>query len=266
VAGFCRDVTLVTMLGVEEAQQQFIRSKLRPNVELQAIISEAHPTITKRRYLEPNFLTKMFEVQYLDDTPIASPLEEQVHARLTRGLKGYDLVLAADFGHGLMTERLRAFVSGCGTFLGLNTQSNSANLGFNPVTKYPRADFVCIDEPELRLAAATQHGVLPAMARQVRDRLKTGVFLVSCGPNGSLILSGDEPVAHTPALATKVVDRTGAGDALFSIAAPCAHQGLPPEVIGFVGNCVGALAVETVCNREPVDPVTLYKFITSLLK
>ena len=266
LAGFCREVTLITLLGQDPAQQQFIRSKLRPNVGLQAIINEARPTITKRRYLEPNFLTKMFEVQYLDDAPVPPEVERQVSAKLMEQLEGFDLVLTADFGHGLMTEPLRAWVSGCGKFLALNTQSNSANLGFNPVTKYRRADFVCIDEPELRLAAATQHGALHAMAQQVRNRLKTNVFLVSCGPNGSLILSGEQPAAETPALATKIVDRTGAGDALFSLTAPCAYRGLPADLIGFVGNCVGAIAVETVCNREPVDPVTLYKFMTSLLR
>jgi hypothetical protein len=32
-------------------------------------------------------------------------------------------------------------------------QTNSANAGFNLVSKYPRADYVSIDEPEIRLAA-----------------------------------------------------------------------------------------------------------------
>ncbi|HAM41956.1 MAG TPA: hypothetical protein DCP69_11690 [Candidatus Omnitrophica bacterium] len=63
-----------------------------------------------------------------------------------------------------------------------------------------------------------------------------------------------------------MVDRTGAGDALFSVTSPCVYRAFPLDLVGFLGNCVGALAVETVCNREPVDPVLLQKFITSLLK
>jgi len=71
---------------------------------------------------------------------------------------------------------------------------------------------------------------------------------------------------ETPALAVKVVDRIGAGDALFSVASACVFKGFPRDMVGFIGNCAGALAVEVVCNREPVDPVLLYKFVTSVLR
>ncbi|MBI4354260.1 MAG: adenylyltransferase/cytidyltransferase family protein [Candidatus Omnitrophica bacterium] len=266
LAGFCREVTLLTALGAEAAQQAFIRSKLKSNVRLEVVITEERPTIRKRRYLEPNFLTKMFEVEYLDDAPIPEPVERTLHERLQRLQPAHDMVAVSDFGHGLMTEPLRQFLSTCGAFLALNSQSNSANLGFNPVTKYARADFVCIDEPELKLAAGSQYGALPMMAEQVKARLRTGAMLVSRGPGGSLILSDGAQAVETPALATKVVDRTGAGDALFAIASPCVYRRLPVELVGFIGNCVGALAVEIVCNRDPVDPILLQKFVTSLLR
>ena len=266
LAGFCREVTLVTAFGADPEHARFVESKLRPNVRLEAIITGDRPTVTKRRYLEPSFLIKMFEVQYLDDTPVPEPIERQVAARIEANLQGHDCVVTADFGHGLMTERLRTFVSSAGTFLALNTQSNSANLGFNPVTKYERADFVCVDEPELKLAARDRYGDLQSLASSVKQHLRAGCFLVSRGANGSFILSDRSPVVETPALAVKVVDRTGAGDALFAVTSPCVFRGFPMDMVGFIGNCVGALAVEIVCNRDPVDPVLLYKFITSLLK
>ena len=266
LAGFCREVTLVTMFGSDQAHTAFIESKLRPNVRLERIIAEDRPTILKRRYLEPNFLTKMFEVQYLNDQPIPEALEREVQGRIAGALADHELTVVADFGHGLMTERLRQFVSSAKTFLALNTQSNSANLGFNPVTKYTRADVVCIDEPELKLAAGSQYGDLGEFSQRIRARLRAGHFLVSRGPRGSMIVAEDGQPVETPALAMKIVDRTGAGDALLSIVAPCMYKRFPLEVTGFLGNCAGALAVETVCNREPIDPTLLFKFITSLLK
>lgn len=266
LAGFCREVTLITTLGAEAQSAGFIRSKLRPNIHLEAIVTEDRPTITKRRFLEPNFLTKMFETQYLDDTPIPEALERKIRARVSEALAHHDFLVVADFGHGMMTPRLRELASSARTFFALNTQSNSANLGFNPVTNYPRADFVCIDGPELKLASGSQYGDLHVSSEQVRRRLQASTFLVSLGPRGSAIFSSGQPPVETPALATKVVDRTGAGDALFSITSPCVYRGFPLDLVGFLGNCVGAIAVETVCNREPVDPVLLQKFITSLLK
>lgn len=40
----------------------------------------------------------------------------------------------------------------------------------------------------------------------------------------------------------------------------------PMELVSFIGNAVGALAVRIVCNRSSVEPVSLFKFITALLK
>ena len=71
---------------------------------------------------------------------------------------------------------------------------------------------------------------------------------------------------EVPVFSSKIVDRVGAGDAYFSIAAPCVAAGLPMDLVGFIGNAVGALAVRIVGNRSAVEPVPLYKFITALLK
>jgi sugar/nucleoside kinase (ribokinase family) len=63
-----------------------------------------------------------------------------------------------------------------------------------------------------------------------------------------------------------VVDRIGAGDAVFSITALCVAQKAPIEVVGFVANVVGAQAVGIVGHRKPIERVPLYRYIESLLK
>ena len=68
------------------------------------------------------------------------------------------------------------------------------------------------------------------------------------------------------AFSLKVVDRVGAGDAFFAVTSPCVYREYDEDLIGLVGNCVGALAVETVGNRQPVDPTALYKFISHIFK
>jgi hypothetical protein len=42
--------------------------------------------------------------------------------------------------------------------------------------------------------------------------------------------------------------------------------GVPQDLVVFIGNAVGALAVQIICNRDPVDAVDLKKFITTILK
>ena len=64
----------------------------------------------------------------------------------------YDVVIAADFGHGIIAKSSIEALTKNSRFLAVNTQSNSANLGFNLITRYNRADYICIDLPEARLA------------------------------------------------------------------------------------------------------------------
>jgi len=85
--------------------------------------------------VEPNFLTKMFEVQFLDDSPLPQAIEEDCVNILREQLYKHDLVILCDYGHGFITDRLRKEIISMSNFLCVNTQTNSANLGFNPATK-----------------------------------------------------------------------------------------------------------------------------------
>ncbi len=90
--------------------------------------------------------------------------------------------------------------------------------------------------------------------------------MVTRGKQGSVLITEDGLAWESPALSVRVIDRVGAGDAVFAVTTPCVYRNLPGDLVGFIGNCVGAMAVEVVGNREPVDPVGLQKFITRLLK
>ena len=57
-----------------------------------------------------------------------------------------------DFGHGLLSNEIINEISKSKKFLAINAQTNSANRGYNLITKYKNADYICIDEPEFRLA------------------------------------------------------------------------------------------------------------------
>ncbi|MFH2204173.1 MAG: PfkB family carbohydrate kinase [Elusimicrobiota bacterium] len=265
IAGLCKEVVLLTALGEDQAQEKFVRRKLKGNVRLELMRTMDRPSVRKRRFISSPEMRKMFEIQFLNDEPLQTR-DEKVFARmLQQQLRSCDLVVVNDFGHGLLTEGLRRDLSRCRRFLALNTQSNSANLGFNEITKYSRADYVSIDELELRLAWGEKHFEIDAMTKALRRRIGAQKFLVSRGAKGSVI--HDRAGFHvSPALATRIVDRIGAGDALFAVTSPLAYKKTPSDILGFIGNCVGALAVEIVCNRESIEPVPLFKFVETLLK
>ncbi len=266
IAGFCDRVDLVACLGLENTQEQFIRERLKPNVSPRFFYREDAPTVTKRRYVDPAFLSKMFEVCFLNTRTPPPEVTGKVCRHLAKVCPDYDLVIASDFGNGFIGDEIVKVLCEKAPFLAVNTQTNSANTGFNLITKYPRADYVCIDEPEIRLALSDKYGSLEEMMTRIAGRMDCGRITVTRGHNGSLGYAPDTGFIEIPVLSREIVDRIGAGDAYLAITSACVAAGYPMDMVGFVGNAVGALAVRIVCNREAVEPVPLYKFITALLK
>jgi sugar/nucleoside kinase (ribokinase family) len=72
---------------------------------------------------------------------------------------------------------------------------------------------------------------------------------------------------HTvPAVARRVIDTVGAGDAFLAVTSPLVAAGAPMNLVAFVGNVVGALKVEIVGHRQSVEKAALIKAVTGLLK
>jgi len=267
LAGFCNNITLVSCIGLKNDYKNFITGHIKPNVKTNFYYRKDAPTVIKRRFVDPNFLTKLFEICYLEDTntlPVA--LENQICGYLNKNLKKFDMVLVADFGHGLITPKIVNVLCKKSKFLAANVQTNSANIGFNLVTKLPRADYICIDEPELRLACHDRFSNLEELVLDISKKLQCKKIIITRGHRGSLAYSKKEGFANIPIFSKEVVDRIGAGDAYFSITSPCVFKNNPMEVVGFIGNAVGALKVLIVGNRSSVEPVPLFKYITTLLK
>jgi len=267
IADFAGSVSMVTCLGGQAPQKEHIDSLLHPKIERKYFLRDDAPTTVKRRYLEPAFLTKMFQIAFLNDTNLPAKVEGDMCRYLREALPEFDLVIAADYGHGMLTPTLREVLTSKSKFLALNVQTNSANLGFNPVTKYERADYVSIDEPELRLALQQKYAPIGDLLDEFALRYPGSTFTITRGHNGSMTrLPGPESEAvEVPSFSQKIVDRVGAGDAYFALTSLLAARHADPEVLGFTGNAAGALAVEIVGNRSSLQAAPFLKFIKALL-
>jgi cytidyltransferase-like protein len=266
LAGFCEHVELVTCLGQQETREEFIRSQLKPNVEPVFHVRPDAPTTTKRRYVHSFLVTKLFEIARFNDRPLPADVEEAVRRDLATRLGDADVVVVADFGQGFLGQgSIEAITSGA-RFVAVNAQTNAINHGYNVVTRWPRADYVCIDAEEARLAFGDRAAPLTDAIDDLAARLGTRLFTVTRSHEGSMVRNADGDVVTIPSFTREVVDTIGAGDAFLAVTAPCAAAGAEPDLLGFVGNAVGALAVRIVGNKESVDPTTLYKFISTLLK
>ncbi|NQU83122.1 MAG: hypothetical protein HQ536_00260 [Parcubacteria group bacterium] len=194
-------------------------------------------------------------------------LTYEIKEYLEENLPKYDVVVVLDYAHGFLNNELINTICEKSKFLAVNTQTNAANFGFNVITKYPRADYVCIDWQEAKLAVQQKHLPVKDLIKKIAEKVEAKKIVVTTGHEGSVSYDcQSDEYNTTPVLSWKVVDRMGAGDAFLSITAPCVAAGLPMNLVGFIGNAVGAAAVGIVGNKTSVEPDSLNRFINTLLK
>ncbi len=266
LADFCERVDLVTCLGDQDSREDFIRAHLKPNVHPKFFQTRGLPTVVKRRFVEPGYMRKLFEVSFFGDDGLRHAGNPSLTRHLAQIAGEYDVVLAADFGHGVMDRSAIEAVCQHAQFLAVNAQTNSANIGFNLVTKYPRADYICVDELEARLASQDQRSQLETIIVQLATQLGARGMAITHGHHGCLIYSEHDGVHRIPALTNKVVDTVGAGDAFLALSTLCMAVGLPVALAGLVGNAAGAMHVGSVCNRQSIEKIALLKFLATLFK
>lgn len=266
VANFAKHVQLVTVIGEKDSHEDFIRSQLKDNVSLYFEVQKNAPTLIKRRFVDGYSFNKMFEVYIMDDSGLCREKEASMVRWLSEHLAEYDLVIVSDFGHGAISDSMVNILSEKSAFLAVNAQANSGNRGFHTVTRYPRADYVCIAEHEIRLEMRNKNGGIQPMMQKLSKSLGTKQFVVTRGRKGSVVMNGTGESVDIPAFATRVVDRVGAGDTVLSVTSMASKLGASNEVIGFLGNVVGAIAVGVIGNKKAIDRTNVTKFITSLLK
>jgi sugar/nucleoside kinase (ribokinase family) len=192
-----------------------------------------------RRLVDETYMRKLFVMHEKKAYP-----DEIIHHH---DVGAYDAVIVTDFGHGFVTRELIARLSKEARFLAVNAQTNASNYGFNMITKYSRADLVVIDEIEARLAAHDRDSPI----EDVILALGFKKIIVTMGSNGAVGFDG--AFERQRAVAGKILDTMGAGDAFLSVAAPFAAAGLPMRDVVRIGNAAGAVKVGIIGHRTAVE-------------
>lgn len=237
------ELSVETFDGGSRAAAKHVR-----NFCAQVDVHCARNATVKKRYVVEERVEKVFAVhkRYDEGTAIMPAPED------------YDLVVVTDFGHGCVSREMIERLTRSAKFLAVNAQTNSANHGFNLITKYPRADYVVLDELEARLAAQDRESPI----EQVAARLGYPRLVVTLGSKGSI--GWDHGViTRAAAVSEKVVDTMGAGDAFFCVTAPFAAAGASMETLLNIGNAAGAVKCSIVGHRKAVTVDSLMGALAS---
>jgi cytidyltransferase-like protein len=271
LANFCGGVTLAGIAGPDD---EIVRPETPAGapeeIAREFVTDPGARTVLKQRYVVENpkreELAKVFSVKDMADPwDISAESRARYRERLSELMAEHDMVVITDYGHGLLDPETMGLLQARSPYLALNCQTNSSNFGFNPITRYQRADTFSVDQLELHLAYRDRGGAEPVLLARLREELRARAAWLTLGSSGALgaTAEGVEPLA--PALTLHVRDTIGAGDAFFALAGLCARMEEPVEVGTFLGQIAGALAANVTGNVEAVQREDLLNFASMIL-
>lgn len=266
VANFCKEVICLTAIGENSAYQAFIENKIKDNVKLEFLCKADSPTLVKRRYVDHYSKQKLFEIYEMNDDSFNQSQNLSFMQKIRELAPGVDAVIVADYGHGLIDDEAVRVISENAKFLSVNTQANAGNHGFNCISKYPKADYICIAHREIELTFRQKGASLTQHISQLRNQYNYTNIMITDGRSGCMIYRPDDGIVKVPAFAYKISDRVGAGDSVLAITSLCVARNTPAEIVGFIGNAVGAEAVSIMGNQRYIEKIPLMKHISHLMK
>ena len=265
-AGLGANVVLVSGMHSRDLGRQTVRDLEVRGVNAELIHLDPRPTIRKERFVDGNTQARVLELYEMDDEPLEGQALDELLKTISRACSDRDLVLVADYGHGLLHDSAVHFLTEGPYWLAVNAQTNAGNHGYNSIQRYRRADFVTLNGNEARLEARRRHLDFDSYIPELRELLQAQAILVTQGGAGLDLYLDTEEVSHSPALAPFVKDRVGAGDAVLAVTSLLARVGAPPAVIGFLGNVVGAWAVSFLGNERSLEIGSLKRQVLAALK
>lgn len=238
LAGLGIKVDFLTFLGNDPLRNRILENQTE-NMQIQYIETRSR-NIVKERIIDKRTKNKIFEIYEMDRTPLDYEAHNKLRKRIVSAVNNYDLVMVADYGHGLIDKNSAKIISNLNKFTCINTQTNAENFGLNTISKYSNVDFFTLNkwEMELELRKRLENNADGIM--DVFKKLGATSGLITLGSEGSEIWHTSGRYSRIPNFDVEVVDRVGAGDSIFSIAGPLMYLQVDFEMILLISNLVGA--------------------------
>ena len=266
ISTFVKKVDLVCMGNFSNEKEKLIikNSLSEKNLNLKFIKNNFH-VITKKRYVN-SVNRKLFEEYILEGKNI---YDDKKILKDLKNLKKYDLVIIADFGHGLMTSSLINYVTKNSKFLCVNAQTNSENRGYNYITKYKKADYICVDKQEIKLAISDRFSSIDLLIKKLFKKINTKLLTVTLGKEGIKISKKNIKKYYNVSLSgfeVNPIDTLGAGDTVFGISSLLAKKNTDIKLIALISNLVGAMKTKIIGHSATIRKLDVIKALNYTLK
>ena len=267
LSDFCKSITLLSMLGDDGKYKKYIKNKLPKNVTSEFIYKQNSPTIEKKRYVEKVNKTKVIGVYNLNDEILNKKNEKKLNNKILKLIPKHDVIIVTDYGHGFLSDKVASKICKMSSFLAVNAQVNSSNIGYHTMDKYKKAKCVVINETELRHDMKDKSSPIKFLMEKLTKKLKIKNLVVTRGSKGAVLLSTNpKKYFSSEAFASRVVDKVGAGDAMLALISLCLKRNFDKNFSLLTASLAAAQSAETIGNSVPINKNQILKSIQHLLK
>jgi cytidyltransferase-like protein len=264
--GLGLDTTIITGINKNDENLPQVKNLMSQGVKIEIVDISPCPTIRKERFVDTRTSSRVLELYEMDDSSLPNFAENEFMKFIADKIEHVDLVIVADYGHGLISDKAINLISNSSKFKAVNVQMNAGNRGYNSLNRYSNVDFITLNGGEAQLEMRRKHFELKDLISELRNKTKATSVLMTKGSEGLVFFPQGNLAQKAPALAPFVKDRVGAGDALLSITSMLVSIGAPSKIVTFYGNIVGAWAVSFIGNEKSLQKGDLIRQVTSILK
>jgi rfaE bifunctional protein kinase chain/domain len=258
LAALGAQVCLCSLTGQDAEGDELNRLLHAQGIDTTHIIkSPTRPTTVKVRVMDGKQQVLRFDRETREDL---TPEEEDRFLSLAEQVitsQGIDVVIFQDYNKGLLTERIIKELTVVCNMKGIATAVDPKSKNFfayqkvslfKPNLKEVREAFDKEIDKELR--------PLSIAAIELQQKLQHKLTLITLSEAGVFISDHAEDKV-IPAIARKVVDVSGAGDTVISVAALALAQKLELTLLAQLANIAGGL----VCEEVGVVPIRKERFM-----
>lgn len=265
ISSFAKSVDLVSLIGEKKEDLNFIKKNLNKNIKFTFEKKENSPTIVKTRYLDAYKNNKIMGIYKLNDEIISKKVEIKLLSKLKKLLKTCDLIVVADYGHGLFSEKIRNELQKFKNKMYLNTQINSFNRGFHTLSNYKKTNALILNESELRYEMKDQNSKLEKLLKKLKKRIKLNHLVVTQGRFGSTHFTNNKKF-FCPAFSETALDSTGAGDTYFALTSLGIAAKIDFKLVNLISSLASAYSVKNLSNKKYYNLTLLNKHLSHMFK
>jgi len=266
-SSFVKETKIISFLGEKKEEKNFVIKNLDKKIKYNFLLKKNSPTIIKTRYLDDYRKSKILGVYDLNDDLISNKEENNFLNILKNTIKKYDIIVVADYGHGIITKKIRKIINDNSKKLFLNTQINSFNRGYHTVYKYKKINSLIINEAELRYELKDKHSTILDLAKKLKKKISVDNIIVTKGKFGSILINCKNwSSILCPAFSENTIDTVGAGDTFFALSSLCIGSKVDSKLGLLIGSLAASFSTDQIGNLSVFNSKILNKQLNHILK